>query len=156
MSFRTIALTVLASVSLSAMTFAAEPEEASQPISDPAADQQPAPTAETTKAAEDTETKANAQEPSEMSTEEASAAAGNIEQPQVEKINPHDATAAEIAAYNATAAPDDRIICRKEQLTGSHRRVKVCMTVAQKRYLTETTQRELATSGRNASGPPGN
>lgn len=155
MSFRTSALTVLASVSLSAMTFAAEPEEASQPISDPAA-QQAAPAPEATEATGDTETKAQAQDPSEVSTEEASAAAGNIEQPEVEKINPHDATAAEIAAYNATAAPDDRIICRKEQLTGSHRRVKVCMTVAQKRYLTETTQRELATSGRNASGPPGN
>lgn len=153
MSFRTIALTVLATVSLSAMTFAAEPEEASQPISDQPAAQAAAPTPEAT---ENTEKAPEAKDPSDMSTEEASAAAGNIEQPQVEKINPHDATAAEIAAYNATAAPDDRIICRKEQLTGSHRRVKVCMTVAQKRYLTETTQRELSTSGRNASGPPGN
>lgn len=151
MSFRTIVLPVLATVALSATTFAAEPEEASQRIADPAAAQEAAPTAE---AAEDAEAKANAgaKDPSEMSAEEAAAAAGNIEAPQVEKIDPHEATAAELAAYNATAAPDDKIICRKEMLTGSHRRVKVCMTVAQKRYLTEQTQRELATSGRNGAG----
>jgi hypothetical protein len=58
----------------------------------------------------------------------------------------------EIAAHNATAAPDDRIICRREQLTGSHRKTKVCMTVGQRRSLMEQTQEGLASSGRNGAG----
>lgn len=39
-----------------------------------------------------------------------------------ESVFPEFATAAEIAAYNATAAPDDQLACRPRQLTGSHRR----------------------------------
>lgn len=160
MSFRTIAMTVLASLSLAQVTFGAEPEEVGQKTSDQAT-AQPAPAAEASELVEEAAPKAETAEtktkaPSEMSTEEAAAAADDIEYTQVEKIDPHKATSAEIAAYNATVAEDAKIVCRKEQLTGSHRRVKVCMTVAQKRSLSETTQRELATSGRNSSGRPGN
>lgn len=147
MSLRTTALSLLAALSLSATTFAAEPEEASQPTSEQAA----APAAATlnTEASERT-----TKEPEEMTEEEAAAAAvdGKIEYAK-EKVDPHEATAAELAAYNATAAPDDKIVCRREQLTGSHRRTKVCLTVLQRRTLTEQTQRELATAGRNSSGP---
>jgi cytoskeletal protein RodZ len=161
MSPRTTALSLLAALSLSAMTFGAEPEETSQPNKERAAapTSEPAPAAEAkaaTEAAETTdatEDSAKASEAAEMSPEEAAAAAaaGEIEYAK-EKIDPHKATAAEIAAHNATAAPDDQIVCRREVLTGTHRGVKVCMTVGQRRALMQQTQEGLATSGRNGAG----
>jgi cytoskeletal protein RodZ len=162
MSLRMSALTFLAALSLSAATFAAEPEKTSQPNNEHASPptSEPAAAAETkgaSEAAGDTEAteegSAKATEAAEMSPEEAAAAAvnGEIEYAK-ERIDPHKATAAEIAAHNATAAPDDRIVCRREQLTGTHRGVKVCMTVGQRRALMEQTQEGLATSGRNAAG----
>lgn len=147
MSFRITALSLLAALSLSATTFAAEPEEASQ-----TKDESATPAAQATESDEPAD--AAARGPADMTPEEAAAAAakGEIEYAK-EKIDPHFATAAEIAAHNATASPDDKIVCRREQLTGSHRRTKVCMTVAQRREMLEKTQAEMATAGRNSSGP---
>jgi hypothetical protein len=143
------AVCLVAAMSLSTMALATEPEEASQPTEDHAAT--PASTSDAKPAAPDS-TEASS-EPAEMSPSEAAQAAieGKIDYAD-EKIDPHKATAAEIAAHNATAAPDDRVICRREQLTGSHRKTKVCMTVGQRRALMEQTQEGLATSGRNGAG----
>lgn len=152
MRLRTTALGLLAALSLSSMTSAAEPEEAIQPHEEnPTA---PAPAVES---ADESAPKPSETPPAphnEMDAEAAAQAAreGKIDYAK-EKIDPHFATAAEIAAHNATAAPDDKIVCRREQLTGSHRHVKVCMTVAQRREILEKTQTELDTAGRNQAGP---
>lgn len=55
-----------------------------------------------------------------------------------ERVFPELATEAEIAAYNATAAPDDQLVCRPQQLTGSHRSRNICRT---KREIRETEER---------------
>jgi hypothetical protein len=147
-SLRTTALCFLAALSLSTVAFAAEPEEGNRPKDHAAT---PASASDTKPAVADA-TEAS-RDPAELSPQEAAQAAieGKIDYAD-EKIDPHRATPAEIAAHNATAAPDDRIICRREELTGSHRKTKVCMTVGQRRALMEDTQRGLATSGRNGAG----
>lgn len=148
MSMRRTAPLILASLLLSCVSFADERDDAS-PQNEPSA-AAPATSDSSTAAPSD----ASAAPAGEMSADEAAQAAqeGKIDYAE-EKVDPHKATAAEIAAHNATASADDKIVCRMEQLTGSHRRVKVCMTVAQRREMTERTQDELSTAGRDSSGP---
>lgn len=55
-----------------------------------------------------------------------------------------DVAPAPAAAAAAPAGPDpNEMICRREQVTGSHRRREVCMTRAQREANRRSTQREL-------------
>lgn len=83
----------------------------------------------------------------EMSPEEAAKAAAEGKlQYSNELTNPNEATAAEIAAHNATAAPDDRITCKKVRPTGSNRPMKFCTTAKQRREMREATQQAMDVS----------
>ncbi len=84
----------------------------------------------------------------EMSPEEAAKAAkeGKLQYSK-DVTNPSEATAAEIAAHNATAAPEDRITCKKVRPTGSNRPMKFCSTPKQRQAMREAAQQGMDTSG---------
>lgn len=79
----------------------------------------------------------------ELRKSQKAAAAAAERAAREERVFPELATEAEIAAYNATAAPDDQLVCRREQLTGSHRAVNVCRTRGEIRETEERAQEEL-------------
>lgn len=79
----------------------------------------------------------------ELRESEKAAAAAAERAAREERVFPELATEAEIAAYNATAAPDDQLVCRPQQLTGSHRTLNVCRTRREIRETEERAQEEL-------------
>lgn len=97
--------------------------------------------------AQPTQQAATTAEP-ELSPEEAAKAAkaGKLEYSKA-VTNPNEATAAEIAAHNATAAPEDRITCKKVKPTGSNRPMKFCTTLKQRQAMREAAQQGLEGSG---------
>lgn len=79
---------------------------------------------------------AEAASPAETSVEEAAAMAGEIQAPAGPVFDATKATRKEIEAYNANAAPDDRIVCRPDPSnTGSRMAKRSCRTVAQWRSI---------------------
>lgn len=52
------------------------------------------------------------------------------------------------------AAEDSRIVCSREQVTGSHRQTNVCKTVAQRRHEREAAQNSLRNEQRAGLRPP--
>ena len=57
-----------------------------------------------------------------------------------------------VAVFNEGKAEDQQMICRKEGVTGSHRKRRVCRTVAQRKSDSESAREAL---GRKQSGPTG-
>lgn len=111
--------------------------------SDESAGAQSAPPASTAVATETPAQQPAATAPEISPEEAAKAAAEGKLQYAKEMTNPNDATAAEIAAHNATAAADDRITCKKVKPTGSNRPMKFCTTAKQRREMREASQQAM-------------
>lgn len=148
MSSRTALFAVLTALAASSV-FAQEegPQAEQQDATRPAAVEQAQPAA--TPEADAPAAKAAA----EMTPEQAAAAAvdGTIEFAS-EKIDMEKATAAEISAYNATAAPEDKIVCKREKVTGTNRSLRVCATVAQRRAMYQKTQNDMESVDLDSAG----
>ncbi len=84
----------------------------------------------------------------ELTPEEAAKAAkeGKLQYSKA-VTNPNEATAAEIAAHNATAEPEDRVTCKKVKPTGSNRPMKFCSTPKQRQAMREAAQQGMESSG---------
>lgn len=54
----------------------------------------------------------------------------------------------QVNAILTQAAEDSRMVCRREQVTGSHRKTTVCLTVAERRRIREKSQDQLRTMPR--------
>ena len=58
-----------------------------------------------------------------------------------------------VAVYNEQVREKDRLICRKEKRTGSHRSITVCRTVEEKEA-DETSARDALMRARGPTGNP--
>lgn len=66
------------------------------------------------------------------------------EQQKVDLFNNQE----KVNAILTQAAEDSRMVCRREQTTGSHRKTTVCLTAGERRRIRESTQDQLRTMPR--------
>ena len=57
-----------------------------------------------------------------------------------------------VAAYNEGKSDDQQMICRKEVVTGTHRKRRVCRTVAQRKSDSESAREALGRMQQGATG----
>ena len=57
-----------------------------------------------------------------------------------------------VSVYNAGNSDDQQMVCRKEVVTGTHRKRRVCRTVAQRRADSESAHEALGRMQQGATG----